>query len=234
VLPPDPDHVELLRRGPKAWNAWRDNCAPIVPKLTGVALKIGEQQMGPTHGGPINLAYAKLRGASLRFANLCRANLEAADLSGADLAYARLDYANLCYADLSNAILDHADFAGAKLLKADLRGAKLQMARHLTERQLYGTVGNAATILPVHLERPLSWTGTRAQSEESPRLEKTRESSSTRPKLTLKTAVVLTIGGLMAAAVFWLLAAHDERLASGLSIVPADRQEMRATTAFNP
>ena len=221
MLPPDPDHVELLRRGPKAWNAWRDNCAPIVPKLTGVALKLGEQQMGPTHGGPINLAYADLRSASLRFANLSRANLEAADLSGADLAYARLDYANLCYADLSNAILNHADFAGAKLLKADLRGAKLQMALHLTERQLYGTVGNAATILPVHLERPPSWTGTTAQSEDSPRLEKT--ASSIRPKLTWKTAVVLTTSGLIAAAGFWLLAAHDERLASGSSMVAAER-----------
>jgi Pentapeptide repeats (8 copies) len=225
-LPPDPDQVELLRRGPKAWNAWRENGAPLVPKLTGVALKIGEQQMGPMNGGPINLAYAELRGAFLRFANLSRANLEAADLSGADLAYARLDYANLCYADLSNAILDHADFAGAKLLKADLCGANLQMARDLTERQLYGTIGNAATILPPHLERPSSWMGTTAQSDGVPRSHKSQEGSSTCSKLTWKTAFILGAGGLIAAMGFWLLPGHHE--------VAGDRQEMHETTAFHP
>jgi uncharacterized protein YjbI with pentapeptide repeats len=135
-LLPESDHVEILRRGPKAWNAWRQQNEPLVPKLTGIALKFGEQQMGPISGGTIDLAYAELSGAFLRFATLTSANLEAADLADADLGYARLDHANLSYANLRNARLEHADLAGDKLMKADLSGANLRTARKARLRQI--------------------------------------------------------------------------------------------------
>ena len=128
ALLPDPQDVEILRSGPRAWNAWRENNPSTVPDLTGIALSLSERQMGPINGGPINLKSARLQGAMLRFATLSAADLEAADMSDADLVHARLDRANLSAANLSNALLDHADFAGATLTKVNLCGASLQHA----------------------------------------------------------------------------------------------------------
>jgi hypothetical protein len=130
-----------------------------VPDLTGIALSVGERQMGPINGGPINLAGAELNHASLRFATLTAAILEAADLSDADLSDARLDGANLARANLSEAVLDRVDFAGANLANADLSGARLKEARNLTQSQIEEAVGNSFTLLPAELTRPQAWAG---------------------------------------------------------------------------
>lgn len=153
----DSGHVDLLRRGPRVWNAWRRQHPATVPNLTRISLSVSERQMGEVNGGPINLASARLRRASLRFATLSGANFEGADLSGADLTDARLDHANLASADLSEAVLDRTDFADARLAGANLCGANLSKARNLTEAQLAEALGNAATILPPSLKAPESW-----------------------------------------------------------------------------
>jgi hypothetical protein len=125
---PHPDHAEILRSGPTAWNAWRHENPSIVPDLVGIALKLNERQMGPINGGPINLKSARLQDAMLRFATLSAAELEAADLSGSDLVHARFDRANLRAANLSSAQLDHANFTAANLTNATLCGASLSFA----------------------------------------------------------------------------------------------------------
>ena len=150
---------EILRRGARAWNAWRDDYPWIIPDLTGIAPSVIECQLGPLTGGPINLANARLRGALLGRATLSEANLEGADLTDVDLTNARLDRANLSYANLRNANLDKADLAGARLMRADLGGANLAHARNLVQGQLFGTIGDASTLLPQHLERPVTWPG---------------------------------------------------------------------------
>jgi uncharacterized protein YjbI with pentapeptide repeats len=132
---------EILRRGARAWNAWRDDYPWIIPDLNGITPSVIECQLGPLTGGPINLAKARLRGARLGRATLSAANLEGADLSDADLTNARLDRANLSYANLRNANLDKADLAGARLMRADLGGTNLAQARNLTEGQLFGSIG---------------------------------------------------------------------------------------------
>lgn len=154
---------EILRRGARAWNAWRDDYPWIIPDLTGISPSVIECQLGPLTGGPINLANARLRGAHLGRATLSEANLEGADLSHADLTNARLDRANLSYANLGNATLDKADLAGARLMRADLSGANLAQARNLVQGQLFGSIGNALTLLPRHLERPATWPGSASE-----------------------------------------------------------------------
>jgi hypothetical protein len=163
-LSPDPNHVEILRSGPPAWNAWREKNPSTVPELAGIALKLSERQMGPTNGGPINLKSARLQNAFLRFATLLAADLEAADMSGADLMHARFDHANLSAANLSNALLDHADFAGANLAKVNLCGASLYYAKNLTQAQLDKSIGSDSTILPPHLRGSVSWPMARSQT----------------------------------------------------------------------
>jgi uncharacterized protein YjbI with pentapeptide repeats len=95
ALSQDSSHIEILRRGPRAWNAWRSENPEVVPNLSGLTLSVGQRQMGPINGGPINLASTRLRHASLRFATLTGADLTSADLWDADLSDARLDRVNL-------------------------------------------------------------------------------------------------------------------------------------------
>ena len=121
-----PSHVGILRNGPSAWNAWRQENPTAIPNLAGIALEASERQLGPTHGGPINLKAALLRDAELRFATLTTADLAAADLSGADLAHARLDHADLRGANLSASCLDYANLDGAELSGLSLRRASLR------------------------------------------------------------------------------------------------------------
>ena len=155
----DSSHIEILRRGPRAWNAWRSENPKVVPNLSGLTLSVGQRQMGPINSGPINLSSTRLRHGSLRFATLTGADLSAADLWDADLSDARLDRVNLAGADLSEALLDRADFAGTKLAGANLSSASLLEARNLTQAQIDEAMGNSSTVLPPHLARPAAWTG---------------------------------------------------------------------------
>ena len=155
----DQTHVEILRRGPRAWNAWRTDNPSAPANLNGISLKLGERQLGPINGGPINLSGAHLRAAKLRYASLLSANLEGAELADADLTHARLDGANLAGADLSNAALDHADLHAANLAGANLSGASLLEVRNLSQKQLDDSLGDGTTLLPPRLARPARWPG---------------------------------------------------------------------------
>ena len=149
-------HIEILRHGPKVWNAWRDQNPSQNPNLDHAALSLSERQLGPINGGPINLRSASMRRALLRFAGLSRANLEAADLSEAELVYARLDGANLAATNLSYAVLDYADLSGAILLDANLTGASLRHVQNLTQSQINLSICDIATIFPAHLVHPIA------------------------------------------------------------------------------
>ena len=155
----DQTHLEILRRGPRAWNAWRTANPAAAANLNGISLKLGERQMGPINGGPINLSGAQLRAAKLRYASLLSANLEGAELADADLTHARLDGANLAGANLSNAALDHADMSAANLSGANLSGASLLEVRNLSQKQLDASLGDGTTLLPPRLARPARWPG---------------------------------------------------------------------------
>ncbi len=97
------EHLEILKRGVKAWNKWREENRDIMP----------------------DLSEADLRGADLRGAILIRADLSRAILIRADLSRADLRGANLIGADLRGAILRGADLSEAILSRADLSRAIL-------------------------------------------------------------------------------------------------------------
>ena len=153
----NPDHIELLRRGPRPWNEWRLQAPSTIPNLIGISLSVGDRQMGPISGGPIDLAHARLRQTFLQYATLTGANLEGADLAETDLRGSRLEGASLFGADLRDAVLDRANLADANLTGANLRGASLVGARNLTTAQLQEAEGDGTTVLPDYLEAPLIW-----------------------------------------------------------------------------
>ena len=144
-------------KAPKVWNAWRETNPDSFLDLTDANLTLGQRQLGPSSGGPINLRGANLAGAMLRYATLSGADLEDAILAGADLVHARLDDANLTGADLTDAVCDHADLAGAKLDEAMLIGTSFAHTRNLTEDQIAFAHGDASTRLPASIMPPSSW-----------------------------------------------------------------------------
>ena len=134
----DQEHLNKMREGAPAWNAWRTACTDV-----------------------INLSGADLSGADLRRANLSRANLSGANLrkanlSGADLHWANLSEAGLHCANLSGADLHCANLSGADLHCANLSGADLSRAylsgANLSEANLSETTGllSAAEWLAEH------------------------------------------------------------------------------------
>jgi uncharacterized protein YjbI with pentapeptide repeats len=107
----NPEHLQILKQGAEAWNAWRSQNEGIRPDLRD----------------------ADLSDTNLREANLCEANVASTDFSRADLTHVNLTEANLwgafltrtnlAKASLARAQLIHTTFAGANLGDTDLIGA---------------------------------------------------------------------------------------------------------------
>jgi hypothetical protein len=106
----NPKHLEILRKGVEAWNAWRRESEQW-PNLSGANLSGAD------------LRAANLTGAALYKANLTMASLTRANLSGATLDAADLTRANLTGAKCINADFKRAVLVGTNLEKTDLTGA---------------------------------------------------------------------------------------------------------------
>jgi uncharacterized protein YjbI with pentapeptide repeats len=99
-----------------------------------------------------NLERANLSNAKAQFVDFREANLKQATAVGALLQGADLRHANLQFADFSRSELKGANLAGANLCGTDLRSAN-----GLTQAQLDGTFGDAATMIPTNLAKPDHW-----------------------------------------------------------------------------
>jgi uncharacterized protein YjbI with pentapeptide repeats len=118
----------MIRKGVKAWNAWRLNGLRGKPDL--IAARLTQLDLTGAHLQEADLGSAELFGAILMRANLMEADLSHAHLAGANLFAANLLNANLIKvditdADLSDAILKWAKLCGAHALNAKLRDAEL-------------------------------------------------------------------------------------------------------------
>ncbi|MCH8042014.1 MAG: pentapeptide repeat-containing protein, partial [Nitrospinae bacterium] len=74
----NPEHLNILKQGVKAWNTWREKNRSVFPDLSRA-----------------NLARANLAGANLTGANLTGADLGVTILSNADLTWVNLFQADL-------------------------------------------------------------------------------------------------------------------------------------------
>jgi hypothetical protein len=90
-------HLERLRRGVTAWNAWREENPEIKPDLREAHL------VGIDHLCGVDLRKANLYKADLHYTDLFKANLSMASCERADLRGADLREANLHWADLTEA-----------------------------------------------------------------------------------------------------------------------------------
>ena len=115
----NPEHLDILKQGVKAWNTWREKNRSVFPDLSRA-----------------DLGVAILSNADLTGANLFQADLTMANLTGANLTMAKLILAGLPGADLTMANLTGANLEGAHLEKANLRFANLTGVTDLTQPQL--------------------------------------------------------------------------------------------------
>src|SRR6516165_2462237 len=136
----DPAHLEVLRRGVDAWNAWRTESPSVIPDLNGADLHRAD------------LSRADLREAWLRGAHLEGADLYRAELCEAHLDGAYLSRANLHQADLSGAHLSGAHLSRAYLSRANLHQANLSEA-HLSRAHLDGAYLSRANLCEANLSR---------------------------------------------------------------------------------
>ena len=122
----DPDHLNMLRQGVDAWNAWRKpDITPDLSKANLYGADLRGANLSDTHLSGANLSRAHLSGADLSRAFLSGTDLIGANLSEANLNRAFLREANLSEAPLSRAFLIGADLSGANLSRSDLSDANL-------------------------------------------------------------------------------------------------------------
>jgi uncharacterized protein YjbI with pentapeptide repeats len=134
----NPDHIDILKQGVKAWNTWRSAHPSVQPDLqeanfTGMNLSgvnFSEAYLGRTTFHKAILQEADLREAALQGAVFLSANLK-----GANIALANLTIATLEQASLIGAVLRGADLRKANCIMANLHRACLQEA-NLTEARL--------------------------------------------------------------------------------------------------
>lgn len=153
----NPAHVEILMRGARKWNQWREAHPEIQPDLSGFNLSTLEEAevLPPGDGGledvylpepvsQIDLNKINLAGANLRGSVLTGKYLIGADLSGADLRKSLLNDCLFKVAILKGADLREANLKGAKLIRTDLSRADLSGAlvygTSVWEVRLDGTV----------------------------------------------------------------------------------------------
>ena len=107
------DHLNMLRQGVDAWNAWRKREPLITPDLSRGAPRLANLFRADL--SEVSLRGAVLGGANLREAKLIGANLFRADLSGADLISASLVDADIRNADLTGCRIYGVSAWGLKL-----------------------------------------------------------------------------------------------------------------------
>ena len=153
IYVPNKRHFNVLNRGVKSWNRWREKNYRVIPQLSGVKPKEDYLDEIDLHHADLkgsflqnkSLRASKLRGAILSEANLKNVNLSDADLLGADLSGANLAGVNLTNANLLGANLSEAILTNAILCKADLEKANLSYA-DLTYADMRGTNLNQANL----------------------------------------------------------------------------------------
>lgn len=129
------EHLEMLKKGVKAWNAWREHDYQVnywEPELCSIKPDLSDAKLGSRN----------LQRIDLYLANLCRADFQNAILHDASFIKADLRQANLGEINLVGAKFEKADLRGANLVGAQLRGVDFSWAQlndaNLSQAWLFG------------------------------------------------------------------------------------------------
>ena len=128
---PNPEHLEILRKGVETWNLWRKQNPHVAPDLSETDLS--NLSLRSVNFARTDLSRAKIIGGDLTDSYLASSHLIHADFRDADFSQANLTDANLWEANLfqvkfTGAELCGANFTRANLCRANLRHSNLSWA----------------------------------------------------------------------------------------------------------
>ncbi len=153
-------HVELIKKGPEAWNQWREQNQEEPVDLSDADLRglaLAKVNLKGADLKRAKLQFANLAGALLEGANLEQARLQEANLQGAQLENAVVKNCNLMEANLQNTNFQNADIQGSQFNEdvmfgqTNLKGANLVDASGLSVMQIKTSLVDKDTKLPEYL-----------------------------------------------------------------------------------
>lgn len=119
----DDEHLQIIKQGADAWNAWRRLNPNVKPDLTGISLS--GKQASNLRLAHADLSFATMKKANLRGCDVWRAVLNFSDMSGANLSRAFFGKTNMYCSNLSGASINFARFIGSDLSSANFSGARI-------------------------------------------------------------------------------------------------------------
>jgi len=152
--------VELIKKGPEAWNQWREQNPDESIDLSGADLRgtaLSKANLKGANLKQAKLQFSNLAGALLGDANMEQARLQEANLQGAQLENANLKKCSLMESNLLNTNLQNADVQSAQFNedvmfgKTNLKGANLLDASGLSVMQIQSSLVDKETQLPEYL-----------------------------------------------------------------------------------
>jgi hypothetical protein len=123
----DPRHLELLAKGARKWNGWRDTHPSVVPDLA-------DANLSDARLFEFDLSCADLTGCQFHKANLFKCSLRSATARRANFTEADLTCVDLESADLGEALLEGSLLWKTRFRNTNLAGAiGLERCRHRGE-----------------------------------------------------------------------------------------------------
>jgi len=153
-------HVALIKKGPEAWNQWREENPDESIDLSEADLRgivLAKVNLKGANLKQAKLQFSNLAGASMEGANLEQARLQEVNLQGAQLENANLKKCNLMESNLQSTNLQNADVQSAQFNEdvmfgqTNLRGANLLDASGLSVMQIQTSLVDKDTQLPEYL-----------------------------------------------------------------------------------
>lgn len=134
----NPEHLEILRKGIRTWNEWRDEVidSNIKPDLTNAKLDGCDLSL-------VNFSEVNLKGASLKSVNLSNADLSKAFLDRVNLEMSILNGSRIRHSSLYHAILRKAFLIDVDLRESIMYGVNLEEANMVRSNLSGCRLGNA-------------------------------------------------------------------------------------------
>lgn len=140
----NPEHVEILSKGIKDWNKWREENPNTFPDLSAQNLDNKElgSYMDKKRNARGSIEYAEVITPNFDNVNFNYSYLSGVSLSGANLRGASFEGAKLRGVDFANTYLEHASFRRTFLYSINFFGARLDLTDFNEARLEYCSFGN--------------------------------------------------------------------------------------------
>ena len=114
-----PEHIEIFKKGPQYWNAWRDKNPDIRPDLSDINFEEDVQSYGSVYDLP------EFNGYNLSFMNLNRISARNSYFMNCSLAGSDINFSDICFSFFQNCNFEKASLAVTKIGSAEFHQCDL-------------------------------------------------------------------------------------------------------------